>query len=98
MSRIDKLLSKELIHNVPFKVIQRDTKKDIEYPFPRINYNMLHSCYATIVCCNNIHGSSSRTHIFIVGLIVIYLLLKKSQLTNLFRAFGPLTSHVKLQN
>ncbi len=27
MLRIDKLLSKELIHNVPFKVIQRDTKK-----------------------------------------------------------------------
>jgi hypothetical protein len=27
MSRIDKLLLKELIHNLPFKVIQRDKKK-----------------------------------------------------------------------
>jgi hypothetical protein len=73
-------------------------KKDIEYPFPRIDYNMLHSCYTTIVCCNNIRGSSSRTHIFTIGLIVIYLFLKKSQLTNLSRAFGPLTSHVRSHN
>lgn len=31
MSRIDKLLSKESIHNVPFKVTQRDTKKGIHF-------------------------------------------------------------------
>lgn len=77
------------------KWLKEIQKKDIEYPFPRINYSMLHSCYTTIVCCNNIHGSRSRTHIFIVGLTVLYLFLKKSQLTNLSRTFGPLTSHVR---
>jgi hypothetical protein len=57
---------------------------------------MLHSCYTTIVW--TIFMAQVVGHIFTIGLIVIYLFLKKSQLTNLSRAFGPLTSHVRSQN